>query len=161
MSQSKVVIVAVVFWLNNVELCSQSNVVVGLQENAAFWSQSKIIVIDVVIVCLFYSAIHMACNGPTQTRMLPAEQSLTFPLPFSPFSQINVDDIALDLIDTSSLKIVVMTTVVAEASIFGGAKLTLRLHPEATVGHLQAKVGGSSVILAMRLFEIVEKTGRI
>jgi len=55
-------------------------------------------------------------------------------------SQINVDDMELDLIDTSSLKIVVMTTVFAEASVFGGMKLTLRVHPDATVGHLQTKV---------------------
>jgi len=55
-------------------------------------------------------------------------------------SQINVDDIELDLIDTSTLKIVVMWTIVAEPSVFGGAKLTIRIHPDATIGHLQTKV---------------------
>ena len=51
-----------------------------------------------------------------------------------------MDDIELDLIDTSTLKIVVMWTIVAEPYIYGGAKLTIRIHPDASIGHLQTKV---------------------
>jgi len=54
-------------------------------------------------------------------------------------SQINVDDIELDLIDASSLKLVVMTTIIAESSVPGGMTLTLRLQPDASVGHMQTQ----------------------
>ena len=64
----------------------------------------------------------------------------TDPLLCSVYSQINVDDIELDLIDASSLKLVVMTTIIAEASVPGGMKLTLRLQPDASVGHMQTQV---------------------
>ena len=63
----------------------------------------------------------------------------------------------LDLIDTSSLKIVVMTTVFAEASVFGGMKLTLRVHPDATVGHLQTKVSIFDVVVFLLLVLLVPK----
>jgi len=69
-------------------------------------------------------------------------------------SQINVDEIDCDMIETSSLKIVTLRTLMAERQEADQPRLILRLHPDSTIGVLQAQIaqeltrGGLEVLTA-------------